>query len=150
MCQVCRHLVPEEGVPAVSKGGRGFNTVCVLAHHTLPDYKIEKKLYTREETKKHSLPLGLMLLSASTGYFVHPKDFSSSHHSHCAHCATGCHKMCCMRITVKIATAPGGSSASPTAAGRNEVQPHHPHTDGHFGIGQGSRDMCKSHPLSAV
>nr|XP_038033560.1 uncharacterized protein LOC101794476 isoform X4 [Anas platyrhynchos] len=38
-------------------------------------------------------------------------------------CAPGCHKLCCVRITVTIATAPAGTSA----ARRDEQQPHHAH-----------------------
>lgn len=42
----------------------------------------------------------------------------------------GCHKRCCMGTTVTIATAPGGTSASVPAAGRDQCQPQPPHAHG--------------------
>lgn len=112
-------------------------------------------LFSPMRREKEGLPsgTGLVLVSAPTSYFVHPKDFSASHNSPCAPCAMGCHKKCCMGITVKIATAPGGTSASPTSNGRDEVHPNHPNADGSLSdwpAGDVAMGTSKSHPPANI
>lgn len=82
---------------------RGFSIVCMFLHIM---YEL-MGLIRWKEAKKDFFLLGsdCCLLSAPTNCFVHPEKNLTNHYSPCVRCAPECHKMCCMRITVKIAVA---------------------------------------------